>query len=773
MRKENYALLITLFVFIATSHNGVFGQSNKDLYRAEQYFKIKNYDAALPLYLNVIESGDNTPVNHYRLGFCYYSQPILDVRVKGIPYLKFSIDSKGKGVSPTAAFELGELYHMKGEIDQALKYFNDYRESVGGNKVELAKTDRLINQCKNAKFFLQAPQKVSVQAFGGNVNSEYTEYNPVVSADESVMAFTALRKDSRTGSLVEQVMISYNETGSWSEPTEVNLKASGNIGTAGLSPDGQSMMVFIGGTGGTGNLYTVQRNGNQWMTPVTLGNVINSKLLETTASITPDGKTIYFASNRPGGYGGMDLYKSEKSASGEWQKPVNLGDKVNSKYDEDAPFIHPDQKTLFFTSDGHNTIGGRDIFKARLVNGQWSRPDNLGFPVNTTANDNYFTLTADGSRGYFSSDRSGGKGGQDIYRVEMPGDEANIPLTLLKGRILNGETMRPLPTKIYLIDNETHQKLDFVYQPNSATGDYLIILPPSKNYDMVIECKDFLPYTLNINIPNQTYFYELYQMIYLKAIKQFDTVVGQEVEVRNAFYDTNQDATADLRKAHEAALLQSDSIDVYELMADLIAADDQEAVDYIMELMNMANPIDNVNFDENKNNNLEAAERIYYYDESDESKFEKKIIDGREILSLPTFYVTETAKEQKARRSESSAIDKTLLNISAKLYFGVGKSDLDPKYHKDLDNILKILKENEGLGVEIAGYASSEGDETLNRNLSNSRAMSVLEYLNHRGIVRRRIVAKGYGETSVESLSKDESRKVELKIVDLKSMGLY
>ncbi|MDH5602497.1 MAG: OmpA family protein, partial [Cyclobacteriaceae bacterium] len=225
--------------------------------------------------------------------------------------------------------------------------------------------------------------------------------------------------------------------------------------------------------------------------------------------------------------------------------------------------------------------------------------------------------------------------------------------------------------------------------------------------------------------------------------------------------------------AHEAALLQSDSIDVYELMADLIAADDQEAVDYIMELMNMANPIDNVNFDENKNNNLEAAERIYYYDESDESKFEKKIIDGREILSLPTFYVTETAKEQKARRSESSAIDKTLLNISAKLYFGVGKSDLDPKYHKDLDNILKILKENEGLGVEIAGYASSEGDETLNRNLSNSRAMSVLEYLNHRGIVRRRIVAKGYGETSVESLSKDESRKVELKIVDLKSMGLY
>ena len=154
----------------------------------------------------------------------------------------------------------------------------------------------------------------------------------------------------------------------------------------------------------------------------------------------------------------------------------------------------------------------------RLFNEEWTKPENMGFPINTTANDNYFTLTADGRRAFFSSDRKGGKGGQDIYSLDMPEEESNIPLTMVKGQILDGETNKPLPTTIYMIDNESGKKLDFVYQPDPTTGNYLIILPPAKNYDMVIESEGFLPYTLNINVPGQTYFYELYQRIYLKTI---------------------------------------------------------------------------------------------------------------------------------------------------------------------------------------------------------------------------------------------------------------
>ncbi len=742
------------------------GQADKNLYKAENYFKIKNYEQAAANYQLVVDDGKADGLTYYRLGYSYMQFSEIVDQIKSIPYFEKAVAAKSKDVPFSVHFELGKAYQLNSDINKALESLRTYKKEVLSDKAKSDEVDNYINQCSNAVFYLNSPVSLEVKPFGGTANSEYTEYNPVISADESVMAFTAVRKDSRTGALSEKIMISYNEAGNWTEPAEVNLKASGNIGTAGLSPDGQQMMVFIGSTGGIGNLYTTSRQGKEWDNPVNLGTSINSRFLESTASISPDGKTIYFASNRPGGYGGFDLYTSKKDSKGVWSKPENLGPRINTKFDEDAPFIHPDQKTLFFTSSGHTSIGGKDIFKTVLNDNQWSKPYNMGFPINTTANDNYFTLTADGRTAYFSSDRLGGKGQQDIYTVAMPEGESNIPLTMIKGRILNGETMRPIPTKIYLIDKQTNSKLDFVYNPNPKTGDYLIILPPSKNYDMVIESEEFLPYTININIPNQTYFYELYQMIFLKTIEQFDVKVGQEVIVKNAFYDTNQDAVADMRKAHEAALLQTDSIDAYDLMADLMAAEDQEGIAYIIELLMMNNPIDNVDFDEKTNSNLEAATRTYYYDESDESKFEQKEIDGNIILSLPTFYVTEEAQKRKALKKEVAKIDPKVLSKKVTIYFDAGKSEMNAKYNAELDALLEVLKTNENLYIEISGYASAEGDEAMNRELSNKRAIGVLEYLNHRGVVRRRIIARGYGATRVEaSNSKEQSRRVEIKLV--------
>ncbi|HYG03843.1 MAG TPA: OmpA family protein, partial [Chryseosolibacter sp.] len=439
---------------------------------------------------------------------------------------------------------------------------------------------------------------------------------------------------------------------------------------------------------------------------------------------------------------------------------------INTKANEDAPFIHPDQKTLFFTTDGRNSMGGRDIFVSKLVKDKWSTPENMGYPINTTANDNYFTLIADGTRAYFSSDRKGGLGGQDIYYLNMPEESANIPLTMIKGKILNAETGKPMPTKIYLIDNQTNKKLDFVYNPDPVTGHYLVILPPAKNYDMVIESEGFLPYTLNINIPNQDYFYELYQMITLKVIKQFDVVVGQEVQVKNAFYDTDQDVKADLRKSHEAKLVQEGDVDVYDMMLDLMAANDEEGMKYLVGLIDHKDPIEAIDFDDKTNSKIEVAARTYYYDESDESKFEQKDVGGKTIFSLPTMIVKEEA--QRYREAKKAAVANTeALGKKAKIYFDAGKSDLKDQFNKDLDQLLELLKSDQELGIEISGFASAEGSEEMNRDLSNKRAIAVLDYLNHRGIVRRRIVAKGYGATTNENATKEEGRRVEVKIVDL------
>ncbi|MEM6523458.1 MAG: OmpA family protein [Bacteroidota bacterium] len=760
-------IVLVAFVFISWS---VLGQDvNKKISNADKYFKIRNYEAALPLYLEVLESGVSDQLLYYRTAVCYEQSTEINSKIQSIPYFEKAISNGLGNLPPRIYRDLARVYHKNEQLEEALELFGKYKGSIKNNPNELALVDRQMAEVTNALTLMGSPKDVNITSLGSLINTGYTEYNPVVSADEGVMAFTALRPNTgRTRSnekFIEDIYISYNSSGSWTQPEKIEIGSDYNVGTAGLSADGQRMLLFIGGAQGTGNLFTIVKSGNTWSKPTTLGNKINSRSLETTGSITPDGKTMYFASNRPGGFGGLDIYKVEQLESGEWGNAVNLGSKVNSKYDEDAPFIHPDQRTLFFTSNGHNTMGGRDVFVSRLFSEDWAEPENMGYPINTTANDNYFTLTADGRRAFFSSDRKGGKGGQDIYSLDMPEEESNIPLTMVKGQILDGETNRPLNTTIYMVDNESGKKLDFVYQPDPKTGNYLIILPPAKNYDMIIESEGFLPYTVNINVPGQTYFYELYQRIYLKTIKQFDVVVGQSVEVKNAFYDTNEQAVADRREMHEALLVQNDSVDIYALMNDLIAAGDQKGIDYLTKLIQKTNSINDVSFSEARN--LEQATRVYYYDESDESKFEKKVIDGKTILSLPTMYVTEEAERQKSGFSKPK-VDPGLLDGLVKVYFEVGKSDLKSNYSAELDGIIKKLKSNDQIGVQISGYASAEGDEDKNRELSNKRAISVLDYINQKGeIVRRRIVARGYGETKDEKSSAQESRRVEIKLVDL------
>ncbi|MDV3309688.1 MAG: OmpA family protein [Cyclobacteriaceae bacterium] len=765
--KSHYVLF-----FLMAFASVAWAQSQKALSDAERYFGIRNYEEALPLFLQAIESGAKDPMVHYKTGVCLANAVQTDKQLEAIPYFEYALKN-GASLPATVHYDLGNLYLRAEELKKAIQAFTKFKElSNKADKKAMALADLALEQCNNAVVFMSVPRSTSVTRMSNVINTPYTEYNPVVSADESVLAFTALRPNTgktRSGDkFIEEIYISYNHSGSWSEPKVVPVASDFNVGTAGISPDGQRMLIFMGGVSDPGSIFVIERTGESWSKPSVVANTLNTpKYLESTASITPDGKTIYFASDRIGGQGGLDIYRIERKSDGTWTAPINLGPEVNTAANEDAPFIHPDQQTLFFTSDGPRSMGGRDIFKTMLVNGKWTRPENMGYPVNTTANDNYFTLIADGTRGYFSSDRKGGQGGQDIYFIDMPEESRNIPLTMLKGRILNAETGKPLPTTIYVIDNETNKRLDFVYSPDPETGNYLVILPPAKNYDIIVESEGFLPYTLNIHIPNQSYFYELFQQISLKTIKQFDVVVGQEVSVKNAFYDTNQDVKTSLRKTHEAKLVQDGNVDVYDMMIDLMAAGDQEGIDYLVELIQMQNSIDEVNFNEEENSRLQVATRTYYYDESDESKFERKLVQGKEIFALPTFHVTEEAAKVKDKPA-APAYDKTLLNKLVKIYFDAGKSDLKPQYNHELDKMLEILKNNASLGVEISGFASAEGSEEFNREISNKRAITVLDYLNHRGIVRRRIVAKGYGATN-QAQTKEEGRRVEVRIVDLAS----
>lgn len=760
-------LLITSLLFAAFGLASA--QSPKSLTEAQRYFSLKNYEQALPKFLEAFQAGVKDATAFHQAAQCYMHSQSTDEQVKGIPYIEQAIALKAD--QPAFYYDLANLYLKNEQLQKALETFSAYRDKVKADKKALAQAEKGLSATQNAIAFMSVPRNFTVHSFPGSVNTKYTEYNPVVSADESVMAFTALRPNTgrtRSGDkFIEEILVSYNKAGNWSEAKVVPISSEYNVGTAGISADGQKMVVFMGGASDPGNLFQVTKTGEDWSKTTILAPTINSQGLESTSSLTPDGKVIYFASDRQGGKGGLDIWKIEMKADGKWSLPVNLGPEINTKDNEDAPFIHPDQKTLFFTSDGHNTMGGRDIFKTSLVNGKWTSPENMGYPVNTTSNDNYFTLLADGKRAYFSSDRKGGQGAQDIYYLDMPENAMTIPLTMIKGRVLNSETGRPMPTKMYVVDNETKKELEFVYDPDPKTGEYLIILPPSKNYDIVIESEGFLPYTLNVNIPNQTYFYELYQQVSLKTIKQFDVVVGQEVVVKNAFYDTDSDVKTEIRKSNEAKLVQTGKVDVYDMMIDLMASSDKEGLDYLVGLIEHTDPIDGINFDEKQNSKIEVATRTYYFDESDESKFEQKKVDGKTIFSLPTMNITEEIKNKKAEVKKAN-FDKAALSKFVKVFFDQGKSDVKAQYNPELEGILKTLQQYPDLGVEISGFASSEGTEEANRELSNKRAIAILDYFNHQGVVRRRIVAKGYGATKDQKASKEEGRRVEVRIVELK-----
>jgi outer membrane protein OmpA-like peptidoglycan-associated protein/Tol biopolymer transport system component len=752
----------------------VFAQQNKIdelIYRGENLFKIQNYEGTIKSLSEAVELGANEAYVNYMLGVSYLKMPNATDQLKASSIFNNLEKQGGLSELPKdASFYMAQAFHKNLMLEKASKYYNQYLKSLGSNDNKVRSEVELeITKVENAKRLLSQKKDITIQRVAPPLNSEFTEYNPVVSADQSVMAFTSLRPNSRTGRASEEVYITYKSSGDWGEPKKIEIRTDENVGTAGISPDGQQMLVFIG-SGNKGNLYIMRKEGDGWSQPSAIEG-LNSRDLESTGSITPDGKKIYFASNRPGGYGGMDIWVAESTGNGKWGNIKNLGPEVNSKYDEDAPFIHPDMKTLYYTSNGEKSMGGRDIFKTNILGGKWTTPENMGYPINTPLNDNYFTLSADGSKGYFSSDREGGYGGQDIYIFDMPEKYANIPLTMLKGKITAGEDERPVPTKIKLVDNENNTKVDYVYDPDPKTGNYLIILPPGKNYDLIIESEGYLPYTLNINVPNQTYFYELYQKINLKLIKQFDVVVGQEVSVNNAFYDTQQEGTYSPRQANEAMLVQSDSLDVYDMMDAIIAAEDTAAFNYMMDLMYSVNPIEDVDFSANEDE-MEIASRTYYYDESDTTTLKSRVVEGETIYSLPTMYVTEEAEKQKKAKAQKpkATYDKSLLEPVYKIYFDVGEAKFGDKYNSQLQEIFQHLQENEVLGIQISGYASAEGDPELNRKLSNQRAIEVVNFFNYKGVVRRRIIAKGYGSTKSDTKNAAENRRVEIQIVDLNNI---
>jgi hypothetical protein len=397
-----------------------------------------------------------------------------------------------------ALYDLALMRHRTGRFDEELDLLNRYRAAF--NRVHAdTEIDRQAATAHVAKEMVKNPVEVRIRNLGSSINSPAHDYCPLVTADGNTLYFTS-RRDGSTGGLhdpsgrmFEDIYYARRVDEVWSNATNAGLPLNSYVhdATVGLHPDGSSMIIYRTSPDMmSGDLFECKRSGTIWQNPVLMSDRINSEAHEPSASIAPSGNEIYFTSDRPGGYGGRDLYRIRRLPNGEWSLPLNLGPTVNTAEDEDAPFLHSDGLTLFFSSKGHGTMGGYDIFRAVLKdpdqNG-WTEPENMGYPLNTVNDDIYFCLSDDGRTGYFSSERDGGMGGQDIHTVHFASTQ--LDYLVVRGLVTDASD-EPVKARITLTDSEGMDIVG-VFNTNERTGRYIMVLQPGGRYRLVVEAKGF------------------------------------------------------------------------------------------------------------------------------------------------------------------------------------------------------------------------------------------------------------------------------------------
>ncbi|MDR1758733.1 MAG: OmpA family protein [Bacteroidales bacterium] len=447
--------------------------------------------------------------------------------------------------------------------DSALSHFQTYIQLAPNDYSVRGEVEDGIATCRFGIEAMKHPVIFNPVNLGANINSEWDEYLAALTADEQELIFTVRRpRDEETicpfCQTEEDFYSSVKKNQEWQPrqfiPAPINSHY--NEGAQTISPDGRYLFYTLCNTDfgyGSCDLYWAKRIGNRWSRPRNFGEPVNSKYWESQPSIAPDGKTIYFASNRPGGYGGIDLWKTEMLDEGKFSPPINLGPMINTKKDDAAPFIHADGQTLYFASDGHPGMGNKDIFYA-VRNGEngWSKPVNMGYPINTPNDEINILINAAGTTAYYSSDKEGGYGGIDLYAFELDERLRPTPVTYIKGIIRDADSHLPLPAHISIIDLKDNQLLTSTFS-DPETGEFLACLRTGDNLMLHVNHPRYPFYSENFQIPSS------YSQLnpFLKDIFLRAADIGNVFVLRNIFFDFNES------KLKQESYLELDNLVTY------------------------------------------------------------------------------------------------------------------------------------------------------------------------------------------------------------------
>lgn len=558
-----------------------YAQTAQDfLDKGDRFFSKKDYVNALAQYKLAYDLSPEDPNANFRIGLSYLYLP---QKSKALSFLLQAYNTKPE-VDEDINYHMGLAYQHTHQYALAQEQFEMFKKK---NRRLADIADHKIYESRMADSLSKRPIQVVIENVGDAVNTPFHDYSPIITADGTRLIFTSNRPaeddNPDRGPLenFEDIYIARNVNGYWSAPQKIgsNINIKFHDAAASISHDGNTLFLYY--EQGSGDIYTSTFDGTEWNKPVPLNKNINTPFWETSACMSADGQKLYFTSSRPGGLGELDIYVSERDATGDWGKAVNLGKTVNTAGNEDSPFIHPDGVTLYFSSNGRPTMGSSDIFVSFYKDGAWKKPRNLGYPVNSIEYDGFFIISEDKKTGYYTTMREDGYGDTDIYSIkflEPVEDEKEEPVlastnpeipveavpveiipeekpadsveqyidpmiqlhkdlkivTVLKGKVIDANTAEPLDAIITLVNNENNEVVSRI-RSNKSTGDFELTIPHGGNYGVATERIGYLFNSINFNLPQFAEYQEIdTHIIMVKA------EVGSKAVLKNIFFDTGQ-----------------------------------------------------------------------------------------------------------------------------------------------------------------------------------------------------------------------------------------
>ncbi len=511
---------ITILIFVIITVLPSVVKSQELTYRDKQLLRegirlisIHDYRDAIPLLGKIYESEKNNANVNYLLGESFLRINEIKSAIFFLEKAKKKISTSYKEFSPAETrapvktlMLLAEAYHKAYKFDKAEATYKDYLKYE--ENPDTAYINRQLKSIEYARKAVKDSIKIAITNLGPAVNSKYNDYAPAIDSSQTILVFTSRRngnygEKTDFGDFPSDLYISYFRNGKWTQAKNLGKTINTINNEASISLAAGAKHLFIFKTdNGSGDIYESFYIDSTWTKPEKLPKGINTKYNETHASITADEDELYFVSDRPGGYGGKDIYYCVALPNGEWSKPKNIGPVINTKFDEDAVFIHPDGQTIYFASKGHDNLGGYDIFYSnRNPDGSWSKPKNFGYPINTPNDENFFVITPDNKAAYFSAIRKDSYGQRDIYKMDflsLPGRYE----TVVKGYVFMGGTLaKDVTIEVYTKDN----KLIGKYNPNKD-GAYYLILKQNSVYKIVATVGG-KTHKAEIRIPDKTSYF--------------------------------------------------------------------------------------------------------------------------------------------------------------------------------------------------------------------------------------------------------------------------